>query len=301
MKWSHLLNILLAISVVALISMSSASPETKDAIKEKLTDALPQVIQSVKITKQFDFAGEPMPQNAETLERMDRELTVNSYWHSNTMLTMKRTKKFFPTIEAILAEEGVPQDFKYIAVIESNLENLTSPAGAKGFWQIMPAVGSHYGLVSNGTVEERYNLEKATRVACKLIKDYKNKFGTWTNAAAAYNMGEGNFRKDQASQKESSYYDMNFGSETNRYMFRILAAKEIYNNPTEYGFYLDPQDYYYLPYTKDVVVTSTIESLADFAHQNNTTYRMLKELNPWLISGKLQVRPGQTFTIKVPG
>lgn len=301
MKLSHILNVLLSIAIIAIITMASVKPETKEAIVQKISDNLPQIIQPITISKQFDFAGEVMPQNQGTLERLDRELTVNSYWHSNTILTLKRSKKYFPLIDQILAEEGVPQDFKYIAVIESSLENVTSPAGAKGLWQIMPAVGTHYGLISSSGIEERYNVEKATRVACKLIKDYKNKFGTWTNAAAAYNMGEGNFSKELSSQKESTYYDMNFGAETNRYLFRILAAKEIFSNPNNYGFYLNPQDYYYPTYTKDVVVTSSIQELADFAHQHNCSYRELKELNPWLTSNSLTVRPNQTFILKVPG
>lgn len=300
MKYSHLLNIILTVFIIAIVSMANTGPEKKESIATFISDNLPQVIQPITISKQFDFAGEIMPQNQGTLERLDRELTVNSYWHSNTILTLKRTKKYFPLIERILAEEGVPQDFKYIAVIESSLENVTSPAGAKGFWQIMPSVGAYYGLLTNSAVEERYNLEKATRVACRIIKDYKNKFGTWTNAAAAYNMGEGNFSKERSSQKESTYYDMNFGAESNRYLFRILAAKEIFNNPSNYGFYFDAKDYYYPTQTKDITVTSNIEQLSDFAHQHNCTYRELKELNPWLTSSKLIVQPGQTFTLKVP-
>lgn len=271
--------------------------------KEVIDSRLPQIIKSVSLDKKYMLAGEAFPMdNFDALERLDRELLVNSYWHSSTLLNIKNSRRYFPVMESILAEEGVPDDFKYVAVIESNLRNETSPAGAKGLWQFMSVSAKGYDLEISAEVDERYHIEKSTRAACQLIKRYKKRFGTWTNAFGAYNMGETRFAKEQANQKMESYFDMNFGLETGRYLFRILAMKEIMENPTDFGFYIDEQDPLYQPLDDCHILTvdSTIEDLGTYALEHGTSYRMLKVYNPWLTSGRLTVRPGKTYAIKVP-
>jgi len=265
--------------------------------------ALPQVIKSVRMDKVYRLAGEPFPmENFDAMERLDRELLVNSYWHSSTMLNLKSANRYFPIIEPILESEGVPEDFKYIAVIESNLRNETSPAGAKGIWQFMTAVAKGFGLEVSGEVDERYHLEKSTLAACKLIKSYHKRFGNWTNAFGAYNMGETRFAREMSNQKMDSYYDMNFGSETGRYLFRILAVKEIMENPNDFGFYPEQHEGLYKPLNDCLVLTidKSIPDLGTYALEHGTTYRILKIYNPWLLTGRLSVPAGKTYELKVP-
>ncbi len=279
-------------------SVAEATPMLEEGV-----DRLPQVIKSVSLDKVYAIADEPLPMdNFDALERLERELLVNSYWHSSTLLNIKHSYRYFPIIEPILAEEGVPDDFKYVAVIESNLRNATSPAGAKGLWQFMSAVAKDYGLEIRTEVDERYHLEKSTRAACKHIKHYRKRFGNWTNAMGAYNMGETRFARERSRQGMDSYYDMNFGAETSRYLFRVLAVKEIMENPQDYGFYAQPEGDLYKP-LKDcqiVTVDQSIASLGEFAKEHGTSYRMLKVYNPWLISSKLTVPAGKTYEIKIP-
>jgi hypothetical protein len=260
---------------------------------------LPQMVKPPKLDKAFTFGGEKIPINRDTRERLDREFLVNSYHHSGTILALKQSKKYFPTIERILAEEGVPDDFKYLAVAESNLANVVSPSGAKGIWQFMKAASSDYGLEVNEEVDERYHFEKATKAACKYIKRLYESDGSWLNAAAAYNVGPGNMRKLLNNQKEQSYFDLNMNEETSRYVFRLVAIKEVMENPQAFGYYLTEEDKYDALDTYEVEVTSSIPSLADFAHQHGTTYRLLKYYNPWLMDSKLTVKT-KTYSIKLP-
>ena len=197
-------------------------------------------ITAIDIPEDLNFAGEAVPQeDPEVMERIDREFLVNTYWQSNALLLMKRSHKYFPVIEPILSKNGVPDDFKYLAVAESGLQNLVSPAGATGFWQIMKHTGREYGLEVNGNVDERYHLEKSTEVACRYLKKYKEKYGSWTLAAAAYNAGPGSINKFMNIQQVDDYYDLLLGEETGRYVFRIMAIKEILSHPEKYGFEID--------------------------------------------------------------
>ncbi len=301
---------LFAVGIVltgALFYASTSSEDKKSIENESTTNLetanqLPQVIKSIRLDKTYSIAGEALPEeNFDALERLDREILVNSYWHSSTMLNIKNSKRYFPVIEKILQEEGIPDDFKYVAVIESNLRNVTSPAGAKGIWQFMSTSARGYGLEISREVDERYHTEKATRAACQLIRDYKERFGTWTNAFGAYNMGETRFAKEKDLQHMDSYYDMNFGEETGRYLFRVLAVKEILESPQDFGFYYEDSELYH-PLTdgKMVSVEEPISNLGDFARKHGTTYRMLKVYNPWLISNRLTVGPGKSYEIRIP-
>ncbi|MBR9921850.1 MAG: transglycosylase SLT domain-containing protein [Bacteroidetes bacterium] len=263
---------------------------------------LPQVIRSIDLDKDFSFAGEKLPlDNFDVRERLDRELSVNSYWHSSTLLNLKQSARFFPAIEKILKEQGVPDDFKYLAVAESSLRPVTSPSGAKGFWQFLKEVGKSYGLTITSEVDERYHVEKATLAACKMLKDYKERFGNWTFAAAGYNMGSTSLAREIGNQKADTYYDMNLSEETMRYIFRIVALKEILNDPESFGFYLEEEDYYTpLDDYSVVMVEEPVDSWGEFAKEYGTTYRMLKVYNPWMRSYKLSGTPKEPLEVRLP-
>ena len=196
-------------------------------------------IYPISIPKKVSFAGEEIILDEDDLiERMDKEFLVNTYWQSNTILLIKKSNKYFPQIEKILIDEGVPTDFKYLALIESGLDNVTSPRGAKGFWQIMKTTGKEYGLEINSNVDERYNLNLSTRLACKYLKKAKDKFGTWTLAAAAYNRGINGVQNEITKQNQTRYGNILFGEETKRYVFRIIALKNIVESPESFGFFI---------------------------------------------------------------
>ena len=298
-KWLSLFNVAMAaLLAVALLSSNAEKPDTGIGGE----DTLPQVIRPVSLEKSFDFAGEMLPMdNFDVRQRLDKELISNSYRHSNTMLYLKSMYQYFPEIERILKKNGLPEDFKYLAVAESGLANEVSPAGARGFWQFMAPTAKHYGLEISAQVDERYHLEKATEAACKYLKDYYQQFGSWTLAAAAYNMGGPSLKKSIAEQKGSSYYDLNLNAETNRYIFRIVALKEIMSHPEKYGFYLDTSEGYPpLDAYREITIDQGIPDLGQFSLDNGTTYRMLKVYNPWLISASLSNPSGKTYIIRLP-
>ena len=223
-------------------------------------------VYALQVPEDLHFAGERMPlENPDILERMDRELLVNTYWQSNGLLMFKRAKKYFSIIEPILAKYGVPDDFKYLAVIESGLTNAVSPAGARGVWQIMPATGRENGLEVNKNVDERYNLEKSTEVACKYLLEAKDKLGSWTLAAAAYNAGNTGVSRRLKEQGVSEYYDLLLGEETGRYLFRIVALKEILSNPKKYGFNFRDKDLYANVPTYKIEVDTAVADFTQFA------------------------------------
>ena len=273
---------------------------TNDGTKSFFYELAQQVKSFNVHEKSYHFAGEPMPMNEDTKERLERELSVNAYWQSATLLNIKMAYKFFPIIEKILAENNIPDDFKYLAVAESGLRNLRSSAGAKGYWQFMQPSALEMGLEISEDVDERQNIEKSTQAACKYIQQLYRKFGNWTNVAAAYNVGQGSLSKNLSEQKESSYYDLSLNEETSRYLFRIIAIKEILKNPEDFGFYIDSDSKYRFPPLKTISISSNIASLADFAKDNGISYKILKFHNPWLINNKLTVKPGKEYFIKVP-
>lgn len=248
------------------------------------------------------FANESVPiEDIEVYERLDREIHVNTYFHSSTIQKIKLAARWFPIIEPILQENNIPDDFKYLAVAESGLVlDAASPAGAKGMWQFMPSTGKEYGLTINSYIDERYHPEMATRAACKYLKDAYDKFGNWTLVAAAYNMGQSGLSRDLGNQEVDSYYDVLLNSETSRYVFRILALKTILSDPASYGFCYDATDLYEPWATKTVTVDSTIEDLVAFAKEKKTTYKTLKYYNPWMRSDKLVLSAGDTVAIKLP-
>jgi membrane-bound lytic murein transglycosylase D len=258
-------------------------------------------VYSVNLPKKLDFAGEQVPLHQPDIrERVDREFLVNTYWQSNGILLIKRAQKYFPIMEPILAENGIPDDFKYLAVIESGLQNVSSPAGARGFWQIMSATGRELGLEVNGNIDERYHLEKATQAACDYLKESKEKFGSWTLAGAAYNAGNAGINKQLDAQGVPSYYDLLLGEETGRYVFRLLAIKEILKNPKNFGFNVDPEHGYDVIPTKDVLVDYEVDDLSAFAKANKINYKILKIHNPWLREPKLNNKSKKKYLIAIP-
>ncbi|MBX2845266.1 MAG: lytic transglycosylase domain-containing protein [Saprospiraceae bacterium] len=286
----------------SILIASTMKPSEEESAYATYNEALSgPTYYSVKVPNYIDFAGERVPTEIDDVkERLERELLVTAYRHSNTFLMLKRKARWFPVIEQILREEGVPDDFKYLCVAESALANAVSPAGAKGFWQFLSRTGKEYGLEVNDVVDERYHVEKSTRAACKYLKQSKARFGSWTAAAASYNMGSAGLNRQMERQKERDYYDLLLNDETSRYVFRILAFKEVLNHPANYGFIIDYNDQYQPYVYSEVIVDSNVDSFADFAQQFNTNYKTLKKLNPWLRDSYLKVPAGKTYTVKIP-
>lgn len=259
-------------------------------------------IHAFPIPDELYFAGERVPlERIYIREAFERELLVNAYWHSQTLLFLKRANRFFPVIEPILEREGVPADFKYLALIESGLhERALSPAGAFGIWQFLPDTAREYGLVVNNEIDERLHLERSTVAAARYLKDAHERFGSWTMAAAAYNAGMRGMQRQVDRQQESCYYNLILNEETGRYVFRILAVKEIISNPRKYGFYLDAHELYPIIEFNEVEVTTSIPSLVEFARLHGATFRQLKILNPWLRESALTNPSGKKYIIRVP-
>jgi len=279
------------------------TPENQDVaeIDENKSVSNTYRITAIDIPSDLNFASEIVPQDdPEIMERVDREFLVNTYWQSNALLLMKRANKYFPIIEPILAKNGIPDDFKYLAVAESALTNVVSHAGATGFWQIMKGTGKEYGLEINGNIDERYHLEKSTQVACDYLNKWKGKYGSWTLTAATYNAGPGAISKYMGIQKVDDYYDLLLGQETGRYVFRIMAIKEIISNPDKYGFDIDKKDMYSAVPTFKVEVDTPITSFADFASEYEINYKILKRHNPWLREPHLNNASRKKYTIEIP-
>lgn len=291
--------VLIASVFVTALFLTSSSDFSK--ADEEIMHNLPQVIRSVPIADNVDLGGERIPiERFDVKERLDRELMVNSYWHSNTIINIKLANRFFPIIERILAEEGVPDDFKYLAVAESDLRLRKSHAGASGYWQFMKSSGKQYGLEINDEVDERYNIEKSTRAAAKYIKSMKKRFGSWVSVAAAYNVGPTRFRRLTKEQGSTNYFDLNLNEETSRYVFRVLAFKYILKDPEQFGFIIhDDEKYAPLDNYYNVVVKKSVPDWGKFAAEHGISYRDLKIYNPWLRDGKLTVI-NNTYNIKIP-
>ena len=258
-------------------------------------------VYALKLPNTIEFSYEAVPLDKPDIrERLDKELLVNTYWQSNMMLLLKRANKYFPLIEEILKEEGLPDDFKYLAVIESSLENVRSPRGAKGFWQIMPSTAREYGLEVNSNVDERYHIEKSTRVACTYLKKAKKRFGSWTLAAASYNRGIFGIDRLLKKQITDNYYDLLLNTETSRYVFRILAVKEIMSNPQRYGYIFKPEDLYQQIPIRKIGLDTAINNIARFAKDQSVNYKIIKIHNPWLIENHLNNKSRKYYEIDIP-
>jgi len=287
---------LILVGFIALAFSSQPLPEDKYSSAENDYN-----VYALEIPEVLDFSEEVMPlQSPDIRERMDRELLVNTYWQSNGLLLIKRSHRYFPVLEPILKSYGIPDDFKYLALIESGLQNVTSPAGAKGFWQIMKSTGKDYGLEINSNVDERYNLELSTHVACKYFLKAKEKFGSWTLAAAAYNAGIRGISNQLDKQNVSGYYDLLLGEETGRYVFRAVALKEIMEHPKKYGYNFDQDDMYSAIPTSKVEVDTAVTDFVQFAAKFGLNYKQLKLHNPWLREGFLNNKSRKLYTLEIP-
>jgi membrane-bound lytic murein transglycosylase D len=284
--------------VLGFILMVSFSENESKKEKESTT---PVAVSGVYMPEQISFAGEKVPVNCfDVKEGLERELLVNTYWHSQTSLLIKRSRRYLGEIDSILRKNNVPADFKYLALAESGLANVTSPAGAVGFWQFIPATGKEYGLEINDEIDERYHIEKATEAACKFLKESYSQYGSWTMAAASYNCGRTSLSKQIQKQYSSNYYDLLLNDETARYLYRIISLKLVVGAPQKYGFDFSEDELYQpIPY-KIIQIKSPIKDLALFAFQNGTNYKMLKYLNPWLRSSSLANKELKSYSIKIP-
>lgn len=285
-----------------IVLMSLVSVASITVHKSMVQEPLPQMIKSPSINRPFDFAGEAIPiDNPDVRDRLDRELIMNTYLHGSTMLNIKMASRYFPMIEPILKSEGIPDDFKYLVPVESNFTNATSPAGAKGFWQFMTPTARELGLQINDKVDERYNVEKATKAACKHIKALYDTFNNWTLAAAAYNGGGGRISREMKAQKVQNFYDIYLNPETSKYIFRILAIKEVMSDPATFGYNIDNVNLYQpIKAGKTLTIDTAITDLTKFALDNGTTYRMLRYLNPWIIDRDLPATRGKSYEILIP-
>jgi membrane-bound lytic murein transglycosylase D len=239
-------------------------------------------------------------ENFEVYERIDREILVNTYWHSSTILAIKRAARWFPVIEPILKENNIPDDFKYLAVVESNLENLVSPAEATGYWQFIKSSATKYGLEVSEQVDERYNIEKSTQAACNYLKDAYEKFGSWAMAAASYNAGVNGIDKWSGLQKAKNYWNLVLGVEPSRYVARVVGVKLVMENPGRYGYDLQPEDLYKPLRYKEVELDSSVADFADYAASLGINYKTLKLYNPWLRNTSLKNKSRKMYKIRVP-
>jgi membrane-bound lytic murein transglycosylase D len=311
MSKSHFIAIYILLSLSLTLAVFAVWKSHQPAEEEKVYLSEPPPITQLSFTrdsirlfdlpKELTFAGEKVPlEDPEIMERLEREIYVNAYWESNMILLMKRSGKYFPDIEKILSESGIPEDFKYLALAESGLMNVASPVGARGFWQFMESTAKEYDLEVSRDVDERYHFEKSTRAATRYLKKAHAKFGDWTAVAASYNMGQTGFSRRQEEQFQDNYYDLYLNEETSRYLFRILAFKVIFENPGAFGFHLKEKDFYKNPEFKVVEVDSDIKNLASWARSQGSNYKNLKLYNAWLRDKDLNVRRGKSYEIRLP-
>lgn len=258
-------------------------------------------VYSIPTPTEVAFAGEIVPmEDRDIYERLDREMHVNTYYHSNTFLSFKRANRWFPTIEKILKKNNIPEDFKYLALIESGFQNVVSPAGARGFWQFLESTGKEYGLEINDEVDERYHVEKSTEAACRYLNEAYERLGSWSLAAGSYNMGIAGIQSELLRQKATNYYDLLLNEETKRYLFRILAMKEIFEKPEQYGFNIRNSDLYPPLEYSIAEVDTAVADFADFSLDFGISYKTLKYFNPWLRQGYLKNPNKKTYRIKLP-
>lgn len=288
---------LIAVGAVSIFAVQDA--ETDEIIEKKIHNEYK--VYALPIPENLNFAGEPVPlSNPDIRERMDRELLVNTYWQSNALLLFKRANKYFPQVEPLLKEYGIPDDFKYLMVAESALDFRSSPAGASGLWHFMKATGQEYGLEINDYVDERYDLQKATKAAAEYLKKAKERFGSWTMAAAAYNGGMAGLNRQIERQGQTDYYDLLLNEETSRYVFRIVALKEIMENPKKYGFHFRDKDLYQPIPTRKIKVDYPVEDWSEWVKQYGINYKILKIHNPWLRDTYLKNASKKEYIIEIP-
>jgi hypothetical protein len=299
-KLSIVAIILASLAIVGEIFIYASPKEDSDEVQTRAIMHDYRVYAPV-IPDTMTFCGERVPlETYYVRESLDNELIVNMYRQSSTVLYFKRATRYFPTIESILKKNNIPEDMKYLCVIESGLTNATSPANAQGFWQFISSSGKTYGLAIDDDVDMRNDLEASTEAACKYLRSLYNRFHSWTAAAAAYNCGENGLARRMASQNTNNYYDLRLNTETGRYVYRILAIKQIMQHPQQYGYFIRHCDTYPIIPTRTVTLSGQNVDLYQFAQKNNTSYKMLRTLNPWLQTDKLKNKANKSYQVKLP-
>jgi len=311
-------NVSLILSACAIIGLLISINTTNERLKRLEGDGLsnekevngndferfaitPGPAISFDLPETITFAGDSVPLKLQDVrERLDKELHINTYLHTSTIFLMKRAQRWLPQIDSILKKEGIPSDFKYLPLIESALLNDVSPKEAVGFWQILKSAGKENGLEIGNEVDERYHPLRATQAACNYLKTSYRKFGNWTLVAASYNRGMAGIQRTLDKQKVHNYYDLYLNDETSRYVFRILAIKEIINNPKKYGFNVKPQYLYQQEKLKYIVISESIPDLINFSLKQGINYKLLKRYNPWLREERLTIKKGRTYKIAIP-
>lgn len=290
--------ILLSLAVVGFYSIT-VHFTTDDVDNAKRSDNWINA-REIFIPKSLSFAGENVPlKRIDVKEQLERELIVNTFYHSSTILLLKNIDRYFSIIEPILKKNNIPDDFKYLAVAESRLSpTVVSPSGAVGLWQFLKGTAKDCKLEVNKEVDERYNIEKSTQAACDYLNYQYKYFKNWTNVAASYNTGRKNVTNQFERQKANYYYDILWNQETARYVYRIIAMKVVINNPTTYGFYVSKK--HPIIKTNKIKVKGAIKSWADFAHKHKTSYKTLKNFNPWLRESYLTNKDKKTYEITLP-
>ena len=290
------------LGVLALLAFGLDGEPTPSSPSVMRTDLGPlQQVRPPAIIEGVDFSGTPLPlERVGVRERMERELLIGTFRHSSTLLTLKRSGRWFPIMEPILVDSGIPVDFKYLSVIESGLANAVSPSDARGFWQFMEPAAEEFGLRVDRDVDERYHVEKATRSACAYLNEAYDRYGDWILAAASYNMGMSGLSRRMEEQAGNTYWDLNLNEETARYVYRLYATKQVMEHPEAHGFLMEAEDWWSPLQTRDTVVVDTIDDLAEFAAERGVSYNALKTLNPWLRSGRLPIGDDQYYVIRLP-
>ena len=292
--------IMSSLAIAGEIFIFATQKEDSEAVQQRAIMTNYRVYAPV-IPDTMTFAGEQVPlENYYVREGLDNELIINMYRQSSTLLYFKRANRYFPIIEPILKRNNIPEDFKYLCVIESGLTNATSPAKAQGFWQFIPSTGSKYGLTVNEEIDMRNDLVASTEAACKYLRSLYNRFHSWTAAAAAYNCGENGLSRRMETQGVSSYYDVRLNTETSRYVYRILAVKLIMQHPQQFGYNLRHCDLYAPIPTRSTTLSGQNVDLYKFAKNNGTTYKMLRDLNPWIQTDNLKNTANRSYTVALP-
>lgn len=305
---SNLSKVLVFLSIIAFsviiggLFFNSQPVRLNNRVVETATGPQEIYFTVVTLPEKLDFADEPVPlENFDIRESLDREMLIVANFHSQELLYLKKTNRYFSVIEPILKENEIPDDFKFLALAESGfLDKIVSPSGAVGIWQFMKSAAIENGLEVNEEIDERYHIEKATEAACKYLKNSFAKYGSWTMVAASYNAGISGINRQIDVQDSKNYYDLLLNEETSRYIFRILALKLVIGEPEKYGFKVSDEEKYPIIPFSEVKVTGSINSFTDFARANNVNYKLFKQFNPWLRQPYLKNPKGKTYTVKIP-
>ncbi|MCH1574927.1 MAG: lytic transglycosylase domain-containing protein [Flavobacteriales bacterium] len=290
-----------AVASIVAAAFNSADTSGSSVPAETAQDRQLQQVSPPRIQEGLSFAGSTLPlERVGVRERMEKELLIGTFRHSSSLLTLKRSGRWFPVIEPILVDSGIPSDFKYLSVIESGLANAVSPSDARGFWQFMKPAAEEFGLRVDRDVDERYHVVKATRAACAYLNKAHRRYGDWILAAASYNMGMSGLSRRMEDQGGAAYWDLMLNDETARYVYRLYATKQVMENPEAHGFVLQAEDWYAPLETRDTVLVDGVNDLAALSQKMGVSYNALKTLNPWLRSGKLPIAEDQYYVLRLP-